>query len=154
MDNMRNFYFFRNMLIAVVLTSAALSCADRNKQQNEETKYMTAKECAVDTVFLDVDIADIQNYLLTPSVKSPDAGAQIEKAKAAVYRFYSHVTVENRQYVCDIESGKQINMSEATFSALLNNLNNMNSAIKEISERGDSIFIQPITEEYLNSLLE
>ena len=101
-----------------------------------------------------MDLQNIQNYLVTPSTKNPDAGAQIEKAKAAIYRFYSNVTVEDGQYVFKIESGKQINISDRTFNELMDNLNKMNSSIREIRERGESVNIQPVTEEYLSGLLK
>ena len=137
-----------------MIIGAIESCANNNRQQAEEVEYSSAKEYATDNSFLDVDLQDIQNYLVTPSTKNPDAGAQIKKAKAAIYRFYSNVTVEDGQYVCKIESGKQINISDRTFNELMDNLNKMNSSIREIRERGESVNIQPVTEEYLSGLLK
>ena len=151
---MNRFNFINAILIVVVIIGAIESCANSNRQQAEEVEYSSAKEYATDNSFLDVDLQDIQNYLVTPSTKNPDAGSQIEKAKAAIYRFYSNVTVEDGQYICKIESGKEINISDRTFNELMDNLNKMNSSIREIRERGESVNIQPVTEEYLNGLLK
>ncbi len=151
---MNRFRFINAILIVVVIIGAIESCTNSNRQQAEEVEYSSAKEYATDNSFLDVDLQDIQNYLVTPSTKNPNTGAQIEKAKAAIYRFYSNVTVEDGQYVCKIESGKQINISDRTFNELMDNLNKMNSSIREIRERGESVNIQPVTEEYLSGLLK
>ena len=144
---MNRFRFINAILIVVVIIGAIESCTNSNRQQAEEVEYSSAKEYATDNSFLDVDLQNIQNYLVTPSTKNPDAGAQIEKAKAAIYRFYSNVTVEDGQYVFKIESGKQINISDRTFNELMDNLN-------KIRERGESVNIQPVTEEYLSGLLK
>ena len=151
---MNRFRFINVILIVVVIIGAIESCTNSNRQQTEKVEYSSAKEYATDNSFLDVDLQDIQNYLVTPSTKNPDACAQIEKAKAAIYRFYSSVTVEDGQYVCKIESGKEINISDRTFNELMDNLNQMNSSIREIRERGESVNIQPVTEEYLSGLLK
>ena len=151
---MNRFNFINAILIVVVIIGAIESCTNSNRQQAKEVEYSSAKEYATGNSFLEVDLQDIQNYVVTPSTKNPNTGAQIEKAKAAIYRFYSNVTVEDGQYVCKIESGKQINISDRTFNELMDNLNKMNSSIREIRERGESVNIQPVTEEYLSGLLK
>ena len=84
---MNRFNFINAILIVVVIIGAIESCTNSNRQQAKEVEYSSAKEYATGNSFLDVDLQDIQNYLVTPSTKNPNTGAQIEKAKAAIYRF-------------------------------------------------------------------
>ena len=73
--------------------------------------------------------------------------------KAAVYRFYKHVSVKDGYYVCGIKDGSEINVSQSVFVTLLENLNKMNRMIKEAKDRGEAIEVQVPDEEYMNSLL-
>lgn len=82
---------------------------------------------------------------------SPEEAAQM---KAALFRFYSHVKLEDGVYQCNLSSGKEINISEELFNVLLANLQETNSQIKEFRDKGVSVFLPEVTEDYLNSLLQ
>ena len=74
--------------------------------------------------------------------------------KAAIYRFYKHVSVMDGYYSCDITDGSDINISQEIYSALMNNLQEMNGYIKTEREQGRDVVMSVPDEKYLNSLLE
>ena len=76
------------------------------------------------------------------------------KMKAALYRFYSHVELVDDTYVCNLTSAEDINVSQGVYTALLNNLADMNNAILQAKNEGKELYIQDVNEAYLNSLLE
>ena len=78
---------------------------------------------------------------------------ELAQAKAALYRFYQHVKVQDNYYTCDLYSASDINVSEEIFNDLMNNLKEINAFVKEIREEGKEIVLPEFTEDYLNSLL-
>ena len=56
--------------------------------------------------------------------------------------------------ICSIRSGADINVSDSVFTALSENLNDMNSYIKEAKAKGETVNMFEPYENYLNSLLE
>lgn len=74
--------------------------------------------------------------------------------KAAVYRFYKHVSVKDSLYILDIQDASEINISTRVFTALAENLKEMNDFIKLAKEKGENIDLFIPDEEYLNSLLQ
>jgi hypothetical protein len=56
--------------------------------------------------------------------------------------------------ICSIRSGADINVSDSVFTALSENLNDMNSYIKEAKAKGETVNMFEPDENYLNSLLE
>ena len=79
---------------------------------------------------------------------------EIAQAKAAVYRFYQHVSIRDGYYVCDLSSASEIKVSEEVFNDFTNNLKEINAFIKERRQNGVQIDLPEVTEEYLNSLLD
>lgn len=67
--------------------------------------------------FIDIDLSQISKQIAmgTRAAKAED----LAKTKAAIYRFYSHVHLnENKQYVCLINSAQEINVSQNVFDTL------------------------------------
>lgn len=103
--------------------------------------------------FIDIDINHAAKQAAM-GTRATDT-EEMAKAKAAIYRFYSHVRLnESKQYECTLTSAKEINISQNLFEALLQNLEAMNSFIKEGTKSGQNVVAPEITEEYLNSLLK
>ena len=99
--------------------------------------------------FIDIDLSQISKQITmgTRAAKAED----LAKTKAAIYRFYSHVHLnENKQYVCLINSAQEINVSQNVFD----NLDETNSIIEQTIDSGNNIIVPEITTEYLNSLLK
>lgn len=91
---------------------------------------------------------------LTEKGSSGLSAEEIAKAKAAVYRFYQHVSIRNGYYSCDLSSASEIHVSEEVFNDLMNNLEEINRLVKERRDKGMEIELPDVTEDYLNSLLE
>jgi hypothetical protein len=79
---------------------------------------------------------------------------EIAKLKAAVYRFYSTVTVKNNKYYTPLKSGQDINISEDLFMLFKENLSEINQGINDLKARDREVEVQQVTSEYLNSLLK
>lgn len=104
--------------------------------------------------YIDVDLYGMSKNNATVGSRSSTNPDDLAKARAAVYRFYSHVTIDNGKLTCDLKNGADINISQDTYMTLLENLNDMNRSIEEARQRGDSIVIPPVDQEYLDSLLK
>lgn len=105
--------------------------------------------------FIDVDVPSIVAGLANPAGRSEAVkDDDIAKMKTAIYRFYKNVSLEDGYYVCAINSGKEINISENVFNALHDNLEEMNAFIKAAKDKGETVHIMEPDEAYLNSLLK
>lgn len=148
--------------IIIVLTSVLLlnGCNNnsnsyiKNSDNENTTQPMSAKEYVENNTYINVDIKAISNALTNPLSRSNVSEEEIAKAKVAVYRFYKNVTVDNGIYSCNLTSGEEINVSSEVFSALLDNLNEMNKSAQEIRDKGGKIGMSVPDENYLNSLLQ
>lgn len=107
--------------------------------------------------FIDVDIADVSKRLTDTATKSGDMNVEekeMAQVKAAIYRFYSHVTLEEGHYVCTIKDAQEINVSPKTFEELLEGLDILNKGIDKAKEDGIPGEPQEPSQQYLNSLLQ
>lgn len=134
---------------------------DKSTESTAETPQMTdtpkglVKKYVEDNTYIDVDIPSIAYSLANPSaVSGTISGDDMAKAKAAIYRFYKNVSIVDGYFTCSIQSGSDINVSDNVFTALSENLNEMNSHIKEAKAKGETVNLFEPDENYLNSLLE
>ena len=146
----KNYYLLGLLSLFVIAqscTNHSKSCNSDSNECNRILKISNAKTepTAVEKIvrsnaFIDVDINRLSD---------------ISKAKAAIYRFYSHVHVNGKnQYECTLKSAKEINVSQDVFDALQNNLDEMNKAIELCSKNGEKMNVMPITNKYLESFLK
>lgn len=117
------------------------------------------REIIDNNTFINVDISKLsfditKAHVQGDSITTQDLDNRLAMAKAAIYRFFSNVKIEGDKYVQTVKSGKELNMSEDVYETLLENLEDMNRAIKEAKEKGPIIEMPEVTEEYLNSLLK
>lgn len=161
---MKKYFYLLGLIslfvIAQSCTNHSKSCNSDSNECNSILKVINAKTepTAVEKIvksnaFIDVDI----NRLAKQTAKGTraDNASDISKSKAAIYRFYSHVHVnDNNQYECTLKSAKEINVSQDVFDALQNNLDEMNKAIELCSKNGEKMNVMPITNKYLESLLK
>lgn len=128
-----------------------------------------AKSIISEDRYIDIDSAEIEEVLNTlnlcgrrllgeeiPAVEITDRiNDNIAKIKAATYRFYSNLTVvDNKMMLKPSTTARSMKMSEAIFNCMKANNDQTNEFIRLNAESGDSTEIAPITDEYLNSLLE
>lgn len=96
--------------------------------------------------FLSVDTRD--------KVISAMQDTDVAKLKAAVYRFYKHVSVQDSKYVTSLKGANEINLSNDLYNLLKENMDQMNKDIDKLREKGKKVMIQEVTPEYLNSLID
>lgn len=159
----------RNLELLSIITIMLffVGCKSGNKTEDKitestaETHQMTdtpkglVKKYVEENTYIDVDIPSIAYGLANPSaVSGTISGDDMAKAKAAIYRFYKNVSIVDGYLICSIRSGADINVSDSVFTALSENLNDMNSYIKEAKAKGETVNMFEPDENYLNSLLE
>lgn len=147
-------------VIAITLLFAGCKSDDNADSMLENVKAVkTPKELVkayVDNnTYIDIDIPSVAYGIANPSSSSVKIGEDdVAKAKAAIYRFYKNVSVADGYFICSIQSGSDINVSDNVFTALSDNLNEMNSFIRKAKAKGETVNIFEPDENYLNSLLE
>ncbi|MDE5827310.1 MAG: hypothetical protein K2H57_07055 [Duncaniella sp.] len=116
------------------------------------TENLTRKLVEENT-FIDVDLRSIAENQ-TSLTRSEEHSEDVCRVKAAFYRFYQNVTVVDGYYHCSVEKASEINLSDELFSALLENLKEMNAEMKKLRDSGEEISIKVPDKVYLESLLE
>ncbi len=147
-----------NFLLSAVLVVPVLTgCAGRSggeaagNEPADGVRFETAREWVENDVFIDFDDAEISLALMDSTANKED----LAQAKAAVYRFYKHVTLsEDSLLQCTLKNGAEINVSDRVFKAFMENINEMNERIKSSRAEGVTVLMAEPTEEYLRSLLE
>lgn len=106
--------------------------------------------------FIDVDAKAIEYAAINPASSRSQNVTEEDRAKmvASIYRFYKHVSVIDGLYSCSLKSGAEINISEELFLLMLNNIEDMNSFIKNAKDKGETVHVMEPTEEYFESLLK
>ena len=132
-----------------------LGCSERtNKEARsiDDSELISAKALVENNDYIDVD-KDVLNF--SEMIGNDDA-ASVEgnKMKAAYYRFFRHVKLEDGRYVCDVEDAKDLNISPRLFNALLKEIEQVNVEIENAEKENIPITIPELNEEYLQSLLE
>lgn len=135
--------------ILLFLALSFFSCSQDSKSGSQTPAPLTAKEYVENNTY--IDVADFGEDITPDKRNDP---ARLAQTKAAIYRFFSHVTVVDNQYVCDLTSAEQINVSKAMYNKMMNNLKETNANIRESEAQGHRVELGPLGEEYLNSLLE
>ncbi|MBD5256141.1 MAG: hypothetical protein HDS50_00715 [Bacteroides sp.] len=146
------------LLIVSLLVVGCTNKADVPAQEVDEIVVMKApaslvQQYALSDTFIDVDAKALSEIITNPDSRSAVNSDDIAKMKAALYRFYKNVKLEDGIYICDIEDGKSINISESLFVTLKENLQKMNDGVKEAHEKGIEVVQSKPDSAYLNSLL-
>ena len=143
-------------ILSTVLIITLNSCDSESNDATivQKIAAVSTEPTAVEKIVKNNSFIDIDINHAAMGTRATDT-EEMAKAKAAIYRFYSHVRLnESKQYECTLTSAKEINISQNLFEALLQNLEAMNSFIKEGTKSGQNVVAPEITEEYLNSLLK
>ena len=109
------------------------------------------KKYVYENRFIDIDIYAVARMIWAGEQVDTDVMAQV---KVALYRYFSHVRIERDKYVCDLASGKEISVSSRVFTALQENLEEMNIGVLEMRKRDTALVFPAIDEAYLQSLLQ
>lgn len=151
----------KNILLGVisVLTIMIYSCQANltdtvRNVSSVETPINAVKKYVDDNTYIDLDVIGLAKEIASPSTKVKVDLDKVAKMKAAIYRFYSNVELKDGVYNCKITSASEINVSLEVYTALLDNLNEINMVIQKAKKEGQSINVPDVDEAYLNSLLE
>ncbi|MDE6142458.1 MAG: hypothetical protein K2F94_00100 [Muribaculaceae bacterium] len=148
------------LFVAIILSACGnVDNSNVDNTVNYSGEGSLARRIIDENTFIDFDMKELtEETVITAHSKtrlsSPKHMEASAEAKAATYRFYSNIKIENNQLIQTAKSGKELNMSEKVFNAYMDNIDELNRFAREAIERGDSIVIPEITDEYLNSLLQ
>lgn len=144
----------RNIIYLLISSVFIVSgCGNRNEttsQISEDSSFTESSEIIANDIFIRAN-----TDALTKSPSAYDLSSEdLATAKAAIYRFYSHVKVVDGYYVCDAFSGEELNMTEETFKLYLDDMNKTNESVRKLREEGKNVIMPEITDKMLESLLE
>lgn len=125
-----------------------------SKAEVQNVGNKSAKEYVEDNTYIDLDVNSLHATIATNATRSGAKGDDMARMKAALYRFYSHVKLEEEGYVCDLSSANEINVSSTVYTALLNNMNDMNASYKKAKSEEKNVVALSVNKAYLDSLLE
>ena len=153
------------IIISIILSSCSNNDEITPKQTGPiiETEHPVkgtpglAKTLVEDNQFIDVDIIQLNKDLIDATTRSRhidnDINDRMAKAKAAIYRFYSNVSITENQFVLAPCTASELNIDESLFNTLKQNLEEMNEIARKTIENGEAVEFVNIDDEYLNSLL-
>ncbi|KAA1243095.1 hypothetical protein [Aquimarina sp. RZ0] len=137
-----------------LLLLLVISCANNDIVSSDlrEITFLessiSAKKFVETDEFIDVDM---RNGKLPIESMSDN---EIAKLKAAVYRFYKTVKVENGKYTPPSLTAKQIKISDLLYESLYENILDMNEKLEDLAKDNEKFEVPEVTNEYLESLLD
>lgn len=147
----------RRFLIGLCMVGIVSSCQRIDNEAvcgalyAQETDTSLVKKYVGENRFIDVDMYAVARTVWEGEKVDADVMAQV---KVALYRYFSHVRIERDKYVCDLTSGKEISVSSRVFTALQENLEEMNVGVAEMRKRDTALVLPAVDEAYLRSLLQ
>lgn len=144
--------------IGSLVAASLLSCGKKDSAPIRPVEQMRSlstinvsarvNELVKNNDVIDIDVARISS---SPDKLSNEDYAEV---KAAVYRFYRNVKVENGRYVYHgSKVASDLKLSDRLFKAFLKNLNDINKSLDEQASKGEDVDISPVDSTYLSSLL-
>lgn len=106
----------------------------------------------VDSLAKSTEFIDVK----PPSGARIDELSQVElgQLKAAAYRVFQHVTLDNGLYRFNVENASELNISEDLFILYKSALQDTNHYADSMREVGQEIQLPPVNEKYLQGLLK
>lgn len=162
----------RHELLAIALMLLGLSACssqesslvDNNQEQSESVVVTDAKTLVDNNTFIDIDI-EAYDMLIASSIDRNNFNESLKEAynkypeqtamaNAALYRYYSKLSVVDGYFVCSAKKASDLNMSERTFRAFDDNIKALNEDAKIERAKGNEITFPRITQDYLESILK
>lgn len=146
-----------NLLLTAVFLSLffIFGCSNQanQKEKNVQEASISVKELAEGNSYIEMNV-DVFKHMNQVNVLTKSQGDDLKKAKAIVYRFYKHVTLSNEEYKLQLEDPETLNFSPEIYKVLVENLKEMNRCIADAKAKGRELYVAPVNEEYLNSLIK
>lgn len=142
-----------------ITTSTASALA----KANSTPSIIKARTIEENNTYIDVDMAAldkttseyIRNYGMSKHNITEELYPEEEQmARAALHRYWSKVVMKDGAWYCTAKSAKELNMSERTFKYMDDNLQHLRKSTLEAIASGETVHCQPITTDYLNSLIK
>ena len=141
-----------NILLGIMVASCG---GDRDKGipvVNLEALHAIPLDHSIDELAKDTSFIDVT---LPPSARIDQLSQEeLGLLKAAAYRFYQHVTLENNQYRVDLKDPKVLHLSEPVIKAYEQAISNTNHFADSMAKAGQAIQLPPVSEEYLKNSLK
>ena len=143
-------------------SSATSSIVNTDMPKPLSTPVMKAKAIVDNNTYIDVDMQALNkilgDYIRENGLPKYDITADLypeeyEMSRAAMYRYYSKLVIEDGLLVCTAKSAEELNMSERTFKFMDDNIKRMQKQCIDAREQGLEVDLQPVTANYLNGLI-
>ncbi len=146
----------KTIIWSVFLGTMLISClGDRNKGipvVNLEALHAVPLDHSIDKLAMDTTFIDVT---LPPNARIDELSQEeLGLLKAAAYRFYQHVRLENNQYRVDLKDPKVLHISEPVIKAYEQAISSTNHFADSMAKTGQVIQLPPVSEEYLKNLLK
>ncbi len=146
-----------------ISSTSQLSNPDTTPARPLLTPVTKAKTLVENNTYIDVDMKALNkamvDYIRANGIPKYDITADLypeeyEMSRAAMYRFYSKIVIEDGLPVCTAKSAEELNMSERTFKYMDDNIKQMHQQGLQAKAEGIEVDVQPITAGYLNFLIK
>lgn len=146
----------KTVIWSIFLGTMLVSCgSDRDKGipvVNLEALHAVPLDHSIDKLAKDTTFIDV---ILPPNARIDQLSQEeLGLLKAAAYRFYQHVRLENNQYRVDLKDPKVLHISEPVIKAYEQAISSTNHFADSMAKTGQAIQLPPVSEEYLNNLLK
>ncbi|QBR12865.1 hypothetical protein [Sphingobacterium sp. CZ-2] len=136
-------------LLFLTFLSIALLTACEVGKKVDRTNYdhLTIEELAKGDQLIDFSDSMLMGPIDINKLTNDDA----KIAKAAVYRIYSNLELKDNQYLFRVKDAEKLHLSERVFDKYVKDIEEMNAHVRKEDEMEK---LEPISSEYLNSLLK
>lgn len=145
--------FFISASVAIFMLC---SCSSQEQTQEHDPEYYipSPRELVENNTYIELPGPSLKKNILIDSLTVEET-IYDNKLRAALYRFYKHVKLEDGYFKCDLKSGEEINISQELFERFIkNHVDGFNKWIDEVHSQGRKARVEDITEEYLECLLD
>ena len=136
------------LLFLTFLSIALLTACEVGKKVDRKNYvHLTIEELAKGDQLIDFSDSMLMGPIDINKLSNDDA----KIAKAAIYRIYSNLELKDNQYLFRVKDAEKLHLSERVFDRYVKDIEEMNAHVRTEDEMKK---LEPISSEYLNSLLK
>lgn len=140
----------KNVFI-LMLTCFLAGCSSQTSN-SAITDNMSVREIVEKNVFINMTLDDVMNEATSRGVST---GAVSSSFRAAQYRFMKSLSYTDKAIASSsAKCGADLKMSEEIFKYFMEEIEFCNNEMRKGAEKGNTILVPKLTEEYFNKLLE
>lgn len=146
----------KKLIVVMALGVFAAACNSKKENGvpvvNLEALNAIPLDHSIDTLAKGTAFIDVT---LPPNARIDELSQQeLGLLKAAAYRFYRHVSLEDNQYKVDIKDPKSLHIADQVVKAYEQAITNTNLFADSMAKAGQAIQLPVVNAEYLNNLLK